>query len=115
MAIDVRPAGQVYDVVILGAGPAGLAAAVYAASEGLATALLEREAFGGQAGTSSRIRNYLGFPRGISGAELASARMSRRGGSARSSSTATRPPHWPLRRTCTWWAWRTEARFEAAP
>jgi thioredoxin reductase (NADPH) len=58
-------------VVIVGAGPAGLAAAVYGSSEGLRTALLEREAFGGQAGTSSRIRNYLGFPRGISGAELA--------------------------------------------
>jgi thioredoxin reductase len=54
----------------VGAGPAGLAAA-YGSSEGLRTALLEREAFGGQAGTSSRIRNYLGFPRGISGAELA--------------------------------------------
>jgi thioredoxin reductase (NADPH) len=66
-----RPAGQVYDVVIVGAGPAGLAAAVYAASEGLSAALLEREAFGGQAGTSSRIRNYLGFPDGVSGAELA--------------------------------------------
>ena len=68
----VRPAGLTYDVVIVGAGPAGLAAAVYGASEGLRTALLEREAFGGQAGTSSRIRNYLGFPHGISGAELAS-------------------------------------------
>jgi len=68
----IRPAGLTYDVVIVGAGPAGLAAAVYGASEGLRTALLEREAFGGQAGTSSRIRNYLGFPRGISGAELAS-------------------------------------------
>jgi thioredoxin reductase (NADPH) len=68
---DVRPPGQGYDVVIVGGGPAGLAAAVYAASEGLATALLELEAWGGQAGTSSRIRNYLGFPRGISGAELA--------------------------------------------
>src|SRR5215470_2113140 len=68
---EVRPAGQVYDVVIVGAGPAGLAAAVYAASEGLRTALLEREAFGGQAGTSSRIRNYLGFPDGVSGTELA--------------------------------------------
>jgi thioredoxin reductase (NADPH) len=71
LGLDVRPAGQVYDVVIVGAGPAGLAAAVYAASEGLRTALLEREAFGGQAGTSSRIRNYLGFPDGVSGAELA--------------------------------------------
>jgi thioredoxin reductase (NADPH) len=67
----VRPAGQVYDVVIVGAGPAGLAAAVYGTSEGLSTALLEREAFGGQAGTSSRIRNYLGFPNGVSGGELA--------------------------------------------
>ena len=71
LGLDVRPAGQAYDVVIVGAGPAGLAAAVYGASEGLATALLEREAFGGQAGTSSRIRNYLGFPDGVSGAELA--------------------------------------------
>ena len=71
LGVDVRPARQAYDVVIVGAGPAGLAASVYGASEGLATALLEREAFGGQAGTSSRIRNYLGFPRGISGAELA--------------------------------------------
>jgi len=68
---DVRPAGLTYDLVIVGAGPAGLAAAVYGSSEGLSTALLEREAFGGQAGTSSRIRNYLGFPRGISGVELA--------------------------------------------
>jgi thioredoxin reductase (NADPH) len=71
LGLEVRPAGQVYDVVIVGAGPAGLAAAVYAASEGLSTALLEQEAFGGQAGTSSRIRNYLGFPDGISGTELA--------------------------------------------
>ncbi|HEX6520375.1 MAG TPA: FAD-dependent oxidoreductase [Streptosporangiaceae bacterium] len=71
LGLDVRPGGQVYDVVIVGAGPAGLAAAVYAASEGLRTALLEREAVGGQAGTSSRIRNYLGFPDGVSGTELA--------------------------------------------
>jgi len=71
LGLEVRPAGLVYDVVIVGAGPAGLAAAVYAASEGLRTALLEREAFGGQAGTSSRIRNYLGFPDGVSGGELA--------------------------------------------
>jgi thioredoxin reductase (NADPH) len=71
LGLDVRPADQTYDVVIVGAGPAGLAAAVYGASEGLRTALLEREAFGGQAGTSSRIRNYLGFPNGVSGVELA--------------------------------------------
>ena len=61
----------VWDVVVIGAGPAGLAAAVYAASEGLATLVIEREAVGGQAGTSSLIRNYPGFARGISGSELA--------------------------------------------
>ena len=60
-----------YDLVIVGAGPAGLAAAVYGASEGLKTLLVEREAPGGQAGTSSRIENYLGFPSGLSGADLA--------------------------------------------
>ncbi len=60
-----------YDLIIIGAGPAGLGAAVYAASEGLSTALIEREATGGQAGTSSRIENYLGFPNGISGGDLA--------------------------------------------
>ncbi|WP_158826790.1 FAD-dependent oxidoreductase [Mucilaginibacter lacusdianchii] len=61
---------EVYDVVIIGAGPAGLAASVYGASEGLKTLLIERKAPGGQAGTSSRIENYLGFPTGLSGADL---------------------------------------------
>ena len=61
-----------FDLVIVGAGPAGLAAAVYAASEGLDTLIVEGEAVGGQAGTSAMIRNYLGFPSGVSGAELAS-------------------------------------------
>jgi len=60
-----------FDLVVVGAGPAGLAAAVYGASEGLRTAVLEREAPGGQAGQSSRIENYLGFPNGLSGADLA--------------------------------------------
>ncbi len=60
-----------FDVIIVGAGPAGLAAAVYATSEGLSTAVVEREAPGGQAGLSSRIENYLGFPAGVSGGELA--------------------------------------------
>jgi thioredoxin reductase (NADPH) len=64
---DVRD----FDLVIIGAGPAGLAAAVYGSSEGLRTVVVERETFGGQAGTSSLIRNYLGFSRGISGSELA--------------------------------------------
>jgi thioredoxin reductase (NADPH) len=60
-----------YDLVVVGAGPAGLAAAVYGASEGLRTAVVERDVPGGQAGTSSRIENYLGFPHGIGGADLA--------------------------------------------
>jgi len=62
---------DVYDLAIVGAGPAGLAAAVYGASEGLRTLLLDRHAPGGQAGSSSRIENYLGFPAGVSGSELA--------------------------------------------
>src|SRR5204863_1940504 len=60
-----------YDMAIIGAGPAGLAAAVYAASEGLRTVVIEAVAPGGQAGTTSMIENYLGFPSGISGSELA--------------------------------------------
>src|SRR4029077_14459220 len=60
-----------YDLTIVGAGPAGLAAAVYAASEGLRTVAIEAVAPGGQAGTTSMIENYLGFPQGISGSELA--------------------------------------------
>lgn len=64
-------ADEEYDIAIVGAGPCGLAAAVYAGSEGLSTVVIEREAIGGQAGTSSLIRNFLGFPRGISGADLA--------------------------------------------
>ena len=60
-----------YDVIIVGAGPAGLGAAVYGASEGLRTLMIDKEATGGQAGTSSRIENYLGFPNGLSGADLA--------------------------------------------
>jgi len=71
LGVDVRPPERTYDLLIVGAGPAGLAAAVYGASEGLRTAVLEREAFGGQAGTSSLIRNYPGFPWGVSGVELA--------------------------------------------
>ena len=64
-------AGEVFDVAVVGAGPAGLAAAVYASSEGLRTVVVEHEAIGGQAGTSSMIRNYPGFSQGVSGAKLA--------------------------------------------
>jgi thioredoxin reductase (NADPH) len=72
LGLETEPSVAEYDTVIVGAGPAGLAAAVYGASEGLRTIAVEREAPGGQAGTSSRIENYLGFPSGISGDELAS-------------------------------------------
>jgi thioredoxin reductase (NADPH) len=72
LEIATEPDVGEYDTVIVGAGPAGLAAAVYGASEGLRTVVVEREAPGGQAGTSSRIENYLGFPSGVSGDELAS-------------------------------------------
>ena len=70
LSLPLSAAREVYDLVIVGAGPAGLAAAVYGASEGLRTLLLDRHAPGGQAGTSSRIENYLGFPTGVSGSEL---------------------------------------------
>ena len=71
LGLLVEARQELYDVVIIGAGPAGLAAAVYGASEGLKTLLIERQTPGGQAGSSSRIENYLGFPTGLSGAELA--------------------------------------------
>jgi thioredoxin reductase (NADPH) len=70
LGIAGQPASEHYDLVIVGGGPAGLAAAVYGASEGLKTIMVEREAPGGQAGQSSRIENYLGFPQGLSGSDL---------------------------------------------
>ncbi len=71
LGVSAAPASEHYDLAIVGGGPAGLAAAVYGASEGLRTVMVEREAPGGQAGTSSRIENYLGFPTGLSGSDLA--------------------------------------------
>lgn len=71
LGLTTTPTVAEYDTVIIGGGPAGLAASVYGASEGLGTLMIEREAPGGQAGTSSRIENYLGFPNGVTGGELA--------------------------------------------
>jgi len=70
LGLQTRPGSEAYDVAVIGGGPAGLAASVYGASEGLRTILIERESPGGQAGASSRIENYLGFPAGVSGDEL---------------------------------------------
>ena len=70
VGLSVTPSERFYDLVVIGGGPAGLSAALYGASEGLRTALVERTATGGQAGQSSRIENYLGFPDGVSGAQL---------------------------------------------
>ena len=70
LGLNTTPAEDFYDFVVIGGGPAGLGAAVYGASEGLRTVLVERTATGGQAGQSSRIENYLGFPDGVSGAQL---------------------------------------------
>ena len=70
VGLSVSPSERFYDLVVIGGGPAGLSAALYGASEGLRTALVERTATGGQAGQSSRIENYLGFPDGVSGAQL---------------------------------------------
>ena len=71
VGLNIRASSPFYDLVIVGAGPAGLAAAVYAGSEGLRTVMIEKKAPGGQAGSSSFIENYLGFPKGLSGADLA--------------------------------------------
>ena len=71
LGVNTNPVGTRYDVTIIGSGPSGLAAAVYAASEGMSVLVIEQQALGGQASSSAMIRNYLGFPRGLSGAELA--------------------------------------------
>jgi len=79
LGLQTSPRLAEYDTLVIGGGPAGMAAAVYGASEGLRTLVVEREAPGGQAGTSSRIENYLGFPSGVSGDELASRALKQAG------------------------------------
>jgi thioredoxin reductase (NADPH) len=86
VGLSTVPTTDFYDVVIVGGGPAGLGAAVYAASEGLRTVLVERQATGGQAGQSSRIENYLGFPDGVTGTQLTDRR-------AASAQVRCRDPH----------------------
>ena len=91
--LGLRPRGPLThftDLVVIGAGPAGLAAAVYGASEGLKTVVFDSVATGGQAGTSSRIESYLGFPAGISGGELAERARSKPRSSGRGSSCPPR-------------------------
>ena len=70
VGLSIQATQEFYDLIVVGAGPAGLAAAVYGASEGLRTLVVEPEAPGGQAGTTSKIENYLGFPAGITGADM---------------------------------------------
>jgi thioredoxin reductase (NADPH) len=97
-----EPVRTDYDLAIYGAGPAGLSAAVYGASEGLKTVVVERWAVGGQAGSSPKIENYLGFPQGISGAELAERARTglplRRGDPAAAGGCAWRVHAWQGRR-----------------
>ena len=82
IGLSTRASRPFYDVVIVGGGPAGLAAAVYGASEGLSTLIVEQDAPGGQAGTSSQIENYLGFPSGVSGGDLARRALTQHDASA---------------------------------
>src|SRR5207244_2097588 len=95
--LRTRPARRFYDLLIVGAGPAGLAAGVYGASEGLRTALIEVEAPGGQAGASVRIENYLGFLAGLGGSDLArrAVAQARSPGSRRWPRPRARPPPGP--------------------
>ena len=93
LGLRAAPSRAAYDLVVVGAGPAGLAAAVYAASEGLSTVVLDAFATGGQAATSSQIENYLGFPAGVTGAELADRAVvqARKFGAAFTSPVRRRP------------------------
>ena len=114
LGVQTKPGGGRYDVTVIGAGPAGLAAAVYGASEGLSTVVLEPEAIGGQAGTSSLIRNYLGFPTGVSGGDLA-VRAYYAGVELRRGVRVRQPGHAACGLTArSWWSrWLTAARSAA--
>ena len=95
LGVRTRPSAELFDLAILGAGPAGLSAAVYGASEGLRTLVIEPQAIGGQAGTSSMIRNYLGFPHGVGGGELSFRAWEQTCCSGPSSSSCNEPPGCP--------------------
>ena len=92
LGLSTAPSRDFYDVIVIGAGPAGLACALYSSTEGLRTVLVEREAAGGHAGLSSRIENYLGFPSGLSGADLARFRGVAPSPSVSEPSRCSRPP-----------------------
>lgn len=94
VGLATTPTADFYDLVVIGGGPAGLGSALYGASEGLRTVLVERSATGGQAGQSSRIENYLGFPDGVSGSQLTERARRQAAASAPRSSPHARSPDW---------------------
>ena len=114
LTIDSLPE-RCFDLVVVGAGPAGLAAAVYGASEGLRTLVVELVAFGGQAAGSSRIENYLGFPMGSPAATSPSGLLCRRRSSAPTSPARVRPPRCVRRPGISWSACRTGPRSPGVP
>src|SRR5262245_45439713 len=109
----VNPERVDFDVIIVGAGPAGLSAAVYGASEGFRTLVVDKGGIGGQATSSSLIRNYLGFPRGISGRQLAQSAYNQAWGSGRSSCSCSRSPGSFVMGTSSWSRCPTAARSAA--
>ncbi len=115
IGMQTSPGAGLYDVAVIGAGPAGLAAAVYGASEGLSTVLLEPEAIGGQAGTSSHIRNYLGFPTGVSGEDLAVRAYTQAWNFGPNTCMGTRRPACASRDRIAWSRWLAGARFAPGP
>ena len=113
VGLRTRAQTNFYDLAIVGGGPAGLAAAVYGASEGLHTVMIEREAPGGQAGMSSRIENYLGFPTGLSGGDLARRAVVQAQRFGVEILARRRPVASELKGPTESSSWRTEAKFPA--